>query len=144
MLTTTQPMLRTAFTCFLLLLHLFAGAGMAQGAVICVAQDGHFAIENAHPNKSCVTVRKDSQPAPLAPAFENPARRPCQDTPILGVGSHFTLPSNVESNSPAFQPVAISCPPIVTNHRPRLVRSPATRLGLRSIHDSLRNIILIV
>ena len=117
---------------------------MAQGAVICVAQDGHFAIENAHPNTSCVTVQKDSHPAPLASAPKNPARRACQDTPILGVGSYFTIPSNVESDSPAFQPVAISCPPIVTNHRPRLVRSPNTRLGLRSIHDSLRNIILIV
>ena len=117
---------------------------MAQGAVICVAQDGHFAIENAHPNTSCVTVQKDSHPAPLASAPKNPTRRPCQDTPILGLGSQFTIPSNVESGSPAFQPLATSWPPIVTNNRPRLVRSPATRLGLRYIHDSLRNIILIV
>ena len=120
---------------------------MAQGAVICIAQDGdftHFAIESPHPNTGCVTVQKDSRPAPLASALKNPARRSCRDTPILGVGSHFTIPSNVELDSPAFQPVAISCPPIVTSHRPRLVRSPATRLGLRSIHDSLRNIILII
>ena len=106
---------------------------MAQGAVICVARDGHFAIENAHPNTGCVTVQKDSRPAPLASALENPARRPCRDTPILGVGSHFTIPSNVELDSLAFQLLTISCAPIVTGRCPRLVRSPATRLGLRSL-----------
>ncbi len=117
---------------------------MAQGAVICVAQDGHFAIENAHPNTGCVTVQKDSRPAPLAFALENPARRPCRDTPILGVGSHFTIPSNVELDSPAFQPVALVSAPIVAGHSPRLVRSPVTPFGIRSIHDSLRSIILLV
>ena len=78
---------------------------MAQGAVICVAQDGHFAIENAHPNTGCVAVQKDSRPASLESVLENSARRPCRDTPILGVGSHFTIPSNVELGSPTFQQI---------------------------------------
>ena len=141
---TTQHTLRTVFTCLLLLLHLFAAAGMAQGAVICVAQDGHFAIENAHPNTGCVAVQKDSRPASLESVLENSARRPCRDTSILGVGSHFTIPSNVEPAPPAFQLVAIVSAPIVAGHGPRLVRSPVTPFGIRSIHDSLRSIILLV
>ena len=48
----------TAFIWLLLLLHPFVGMGMAQGAVLCLTSDGHFALEVPHATTGCVATHK--------------------------------------------------------------------------------------
>lgn len=115
---------------------------MAQGAVICVAQGGHFAIEAPHVKTGCVAAQSNSRPAPLGPALESPAPRTCQDTPMFAAGSNMTMPANAEIVSSASQPVAILSLPTVVTHRARSLLSHVTSTALRSTHDSLRSVVL--
>jgi hypothetical protein len=134
----------TLFIWLCFLLHLFAGTGMVQGAVICVAPGGHFAVELPHTGAGCVATQREYPPTSLESRFETPASQTCQDTPFFGAGSHLIISSSVELDVPISQRVSI---PFVAPLLPNWVRSlrlPVTFDTLRSVYDSLRSIVLLV
>lgn len=124
--------------------QLIVSIGMAHGAVVCIAPDGHFAIESPHANSGCAAAQKDFRPVPLNSTLEKSTQRTCQDTPIFGVGSHLTIPPSVGLLPPVSQPIALLSPPLVAAHRSRLLRSSITPIPLRSLHASLRSTVLLI
>ncbi len=140
----TQRKLQTALTWLCLLLHLFAGTGMAQEAVICIAQDGHFAIETPHANTGCVAAQQTHRPIPSGPALENSAPQTCQDTPIFAAGSSMTVPRSVETVPPVSQFVSLLCPPTVVTQDACPLLSHVTSNARRSTLHVLRSVVLLI
>lgn len=140
----THHKLYTALTWFLPLLQLLVGTGMAQGAVICIAPEGHFAIETPYAKTDCLAAHKNFRPTPLGWTLENSAPKTCWDTPIFAAGSHLTMSPSVETVPPAsYLESFLSPPTVVTQDGP----SPLSHVispALRSTLHVLRSIVLLI
>jgi len=71
-----------AFAVLLLVAHVLAPMGWAQGAVLCIGADGHVAIESAHAEPSCGDACADGENADLDEIGE-PDGRCCVDVAAM-------------------------------------------------------------
>ena len=130
----------TAFIWLLLLLHPIVGMGMAQGAVLCLTSDGHFALEVPHAKTGCVATHKVTHSPLSETSLKNPSNLPCSDISVFADGSHLTIPSGGGLLSPACQLTVVF---ILSQREPSthqilhfqdaLASPPASYASLRSI-----------
>lgn len=93
MLVRTPYRLRAALTWLCLLLHLLVGAGMAQGAGLCLASDGRLTLEPLHAQLECIATHNIHEPLP-SPAIDwDVQKRSCKNIPIYMIGSNKTKPA---------------------------------------------------
>ena len=139
-----QRKLFTAFLWFLLVLHPLVGMGMAQGAVLCLSSDGHFAVEAPHNETGCLTARN----IPYSPLSEtsliNPRSSHCSDISVFADGSHLTIPSGEELLPPACQLTVVFVSPRKSTSVSQTRHFQAALVPPPSSLASLRNIILLV
>lgn len=133
-----------AFIWLLLLLHPLVGVGMAQGAVLCLTSDGHFAIEVPHAKTGCVAAYKVAHFPLSETSLKNPINSPCSDISVFADGSHLTIPSGGELLSPVCQPTVV----FILSQRESSAHQPLhfqdALVPLPSSYASLRSIILLV
>lgn len=134
----------TAFIWLLLLLHPIVGMGMAQGAVLCLTPDGHFAIEVPHAKTGCVAAHKVARSPLSETSLKNPSNLPCSDISVFADGSHLTIPSGGELLSPACQRTVV----FILSQRESSAHQPLhfqdALVPPPSSYTSLRGIILLV
>ena len=80
-------MRRSIFTVWLCLLaQLFAAPIWASGLTLCVADDGHVALERGHPDRYCATDLARHHPGETAADCGDPTAHRCKDLPLLEAG----------------------------------------------------------